>query len=164
MTAERIRLRAALVAVVCAAALFAVLPAGAGASSGGWWVDSTTVAPTSVAPGEKALIAVNAVNAGYKEITSTTPVKVTVEVPAGLKVASINGVAGAYVGTQQHPEIHLSCAPPAQTVICEMTTGALHPKSEPPMNPSGRASNATNYGPKTPTASSTRRPARTPSS
>src|SRR5258707_2816982 len=127
MTAERFSLRAGLVALVCAAALFAVLPAGASASGGGWWVDSTTVAPTSVKPGEKALIAVNAVNAGYREITSATPVKVTVAVPAGLKVVSVNGVGGAYVGTKQHPEIHLSCAAPAQSVTCEMTTGAIHP-------------------------------------
>jgi hypothetical protein len=127
MTTQRLRLRAGLVALVCAAALLAVLPAGASASGGGWWIDSTTVAPTSVTPGGKALIAVNAVNAGYREITSATPVKVTIAVPAGLKVVSVNGLGGAYVGTKQHPEIHLSCSAPAQTVSCELLTGSIHP-------------------------------------
>ena len=131
--------KAALVALVWAVAAIAA-PSVASASSGGWWINNTTVAPTKVAPLEvnpeepkskrapKPLILVNAVNAGYEDITTTTPVKVTVVVPAGLKVAAVaKAVAGPYVGDERLQETPLTCKLVGQTATCELTTGTVHP-------------------------------------
>jgi hypothetical protein len=120
------RIRAALIAIVGAVTLIAAIPAAASASGGGWWLLDANVSPTSVAPGKKALIQVTTINAGHQEITSSTPVKVTVAVPAGLKVVNVHGEAGPYTGTVQRSSIPLTCNL-AQNVVCEMTTGAIHP-------------------------------------
>ena len=126
--------RALLAAMACAAVLISALPAAASASSsGGWWIDNTTVAPTKVNPAAKPttpegkpLILVNAVNAGYQDITTSTPIKVTVAVPAGLKVVSAQGRGGVYTGGKNKQQVNLTCTT-AQTVTCEMTTGAIGP-------------------------------------
>jgi hypothetical protein len=127
MTASRVRnLRAALLALLGAVALIAVIPSAASASSGGWWLMDETVAPTSITPGKKALIQVSTANAGYQDIASTTPVTVTVAVPAGLKVVNVHGEAGPYTGTVQRSAIPLKCNL-AQNVVCELTSGTIHP-------------------------------------
>ncbi|HTZ63372.1 MAG TPA: hypothetical protein VMB51_04655 [Solirubrobacteraceae bacterium] len=76
------------------AALGAVAQSAFAAGPPAWWRLSSTVAPTNLAPGTRGLLEVAAGDLGSVGISGvSSPVTITDELPAGLRVSSVEGVA-----------------------------------------------------------------------
>ena len=92
------------------------------------WQLSSRSAPTVLAPGSDAQLAVAAINLGDTPANgSGTPVKITDTLPEGLEVTSVAGFPYSYVGYQAHfGELECTPSPPSQ-VTCTWSGPSLPP-------------------------------------
>ena len=132
-TVKRARLLAAALALGALLALAGGAASASAASS--WWLVNQSFAPTALKQGEEAAIVINAVNAGYQTIDSTTnTITFKDKLPAGVEVVpgstAIEGEAGEQVGkVPNHPTIVLTCTNTENTISCPVKTKILPTES-----------------------------------
>ncbi len=129
MTVGRSFLRLVTISIVCCAAFASWSANASAAGSGGWWVLSSSPAPTKLQPGQPATIITTAVNAGYEPVSgATTPTVIEDTLPEGVEVTSVVGEAGPFQPLAKlHREKHkLTCSTEGSTISCPWT-GEVEP-------------------------------------
>ena len=122
MSARRLRSLLCRVVLTAGGCLLLAMTAGAAAASAhsAWWqLDTTGV--TNFAPGQKAIVLENAVNAGYTTASGAgQPIVITAKIPTGLKILKVEGEAGIFAPSGGHLPIPLTCPFVAGTITCKL--------------------------------------------